>query len=486
MKLNLWKLAANNIRSRRTRSWLTILGVLIGVTAVVALMSIGSGVEQAVLQQFEDIGYDILIVTPTGDEGSSIAATRNAMMAGMGTEMRGSMRPATEMDTETSGGIFDPSAIGQSSDSQGTGEDSTVAGQMPFAFSAENVDPERLVSMVPDVVQAGNYTTAVMGVEGPGASGFLRVSTPSASFLQDFPSFLGGWKLADGSGFTDVGINQVVVGARSADNLGVNVGDALIIRDERFVVSGILAPSGVAEEGVESAGEPQTGLARSGNTVLTGGRSTTILTGLTNTDDALFVLEERAAELWDDLGVATTIVRVAQGADIDASRNSIETAMSAVGTGVSVISVAEMAGSIQSTLGLIETVLACIAAVALLVGAVGLMNTMYTAVLERRQEIGILKAVGATDGQVLTLFLIDSGLMGLVGGVLGLGIGAVLSFVGARFVGPMLGVTTFSPLFSAGLIFGVLAFSFILGGISGAWPAWRGSRLNPVEALASE
>jgi putative ABC transport system permease protein len=135
---------------------------------------------------------------------------------------------------------------------------------------------------------------------------------------------------------------------------------------------------------------------------------------------------------------------------------------------------------------MIETVLASIAAVALIVGGVGLMNTMYTSVLERTREIGILKAVGARDGQVMGLFLVDSGLMGLIGGVLGLVLGGVLSVFGTRLLGPALGVGSFQPVFGATLILGVLVASFVIGSLSGAWPAWRASRLNPVEALAAE
>jgi len=67
--LPLIKLAIGSIRSRRTRSWLTVIGVLIGVTAVVSLLSIGTGVERAVLQEFTDIGYDIIIIAPGGMAG---------------------------------------------------------------------------------------------------------------------------------------------------------------------------------------------------------------------------------------------------------------------------------------------------------------------------------------------------------------------------------------------------------------------------------
>ncbi|MCX6096814.1 MAG: ABC transporter permease, partial [Candidatus Bipolaricaulota bacterium] len=119
-------------------------------------------------------------------------------------------------------------------------------------------------------------------------------------------------------------------------------------------------------------------------------------------------------------------------------------------------------------------------------GAVGMMNTMYTAVLERTREIGILKSIGAKDRQVLGLFLIDSGLMGLIGGILGLLSGAGLSFIGTSLLGRLMAVTTFSPAFTPGLVLGVVGFSFVLGALAGAWPAWHAARLDPVEALAAE
>jgi putative ABC transport system permease protein len=177
---------------------------------------------------------------------------------------------------------------------------------------------------------------------------------------------------------------------------------------------------------------------------------------------------------------------MATGVNVAEVMTSISTELTAQGVRATPVSVQQIAGSIQGTLGMIETVLASIAAVALIVGGVGLMNTMYTSVLERTREIGILKAVGARDGQVMALFLVDSGLMGLIGGVLGLVLGGVLSFFGTRLLGPALGVGSFQPVFGATLIIGVLVASFVIGALSGAWPAWRASRLNPVEALAAE
>ena len=150
------------------------------------------------------------------------------------------------------------------------------------------------------------------------------------------------------------------------------------------------------------------------------------------------------------------------------------------------ISTQALADNVQKTLGMVKIVLASIAAISLLVGTVGMMNTMYTAVLERTREIGILKSIGAKDRQILGIFLIDSGLMGLAGGIIGLVTGVAASFVGTALLGKWMAVTTFSPSFPLWLLVGVVWFSFVLGALAGIWPAWHAARLDPVKALASE
>ena len=488
MRMNLLRLALKNIASRRTRSWLTILGVLVGVTAVVALLSIGTGVQEAVLQQFEDIGYDIILIAPMGAGGPGMGA-----QAGLGRaagRFGGAMSAQPGASSESTGGTFSPENLMGGSDSNETSSTSPedMAARMMERMASSSLDADLLLTQVPQLVEAGTLGTQIHPVDAGTKSGFLRVSTPSRDFIESFPSVLGGFEMAAGSGFTNTTENQVIVGGRSAELLELSVGDSITISDVPFTVVGILESRDTAtsEEEADTEGGTLSGEGLAQNLGTTGSTDL-VLSGLTNTDDSLFVLYERASEvLASRTMLSVTITRVEQGASISETVDAINVAIGQQEATGTPISIQEVADEIQGTLGLIETVLASIAAVALVVGGVGLMNTMYTAVLERTREIGILKSVGARDGQVMTLFLIDSGLMGLIGGILGLILGSVLSLFGTRLLGPSLGVGSFAPVIDAWLIGSVLALSFVLGALSGAWPAWRASRLNPVDALAAE
>jgi len=488
MTRNLFRLALKNIRSRRTRSWLTILGVLVGVTAVVALLSIGTGVQEAVLQQFEDIGYDIIVISPAGAAGQARGAMGGFMpdstQAGTG---RFAQQTATQPSTTSSGGTFSPEALGSPTSDDATADQNLEAIRDKLRSAAStSLDTELLLTQVPQLIEAGTLGTQIQPIETATTSGFLRVSTPSLDFLEAFPSVLGGFDIESGTFFTNTMENQVIVGARSAELLQMGIGDSISINSIPFTVVGILESSDQSseEEEVNDGALSSQGLAQN---LGTGNSADLVLSGLTNTDDSLFVLSERASEVLVSRAMsAVTITRVEAGASISEAKDAINVAIGLQESSGTPISIQEVADEIQGTLSLIETVLASIAAVALIVGGVGLMNTMYTAVLERTREIGILKSVGARDGQVMTLFLVDSGLMGLIGGVLGLILGSTLSLLGSRLLGPSLGVGSFTPIIDGWLISGVLVFSFVLGALSGVWPAWRASRLNPVDALAAE
>ena len=137
----------------------------------------------------------------------------------------------------------------------------------------------------------------------------------------------------------------------------------------------------------------------------------------------------------------------------------------------------------NTILDVINIVVAGIAAIALLIGAIGVSNTMFTSVLERRKEIGVMKALGALNKDILFLFLIESGLLGLIGGVFGVVCGIGLAYGAASFANFALGTSLLHASLSPSLIVATVIFAILLGLLAGSIPAWQSSRLHPVEAL---
>ena len=127
-----------------------------------------------------------------------------------------------------------------------------------------------------------------------------------------------------------------------------------------------------------------------------------------------------------------------------------------------------------------------VAGISLIVGGLGIANTMYTGVIERTKEIGAMKAIGAKNSDIMWIFVIESGLLGFVGGVvgvlLGMIIGKIVEFIAVSQLGTNL-LQVATPLW---LIFGCLAFAFFVGAISGLWPALRAAKIKPVDALRYE
>jgi putative ABC transport system permease protein len=186
--------------------------------------------------------------------------------------------------------------------------------------------------------------------------------------------------------------------------------------------------------------------------------------------------------------VQYAVVRLADRADIPSVRDAIRSHLSKVGErNAQITDFEDLTRNIQSVIRGVQAFLAGIAGIALLVGGVGVMNTMYTAVLERTREIGILKAVGAKDSHVLLLFLFESGLMGLAGGALGLIVGFSVAWIAVAIVSRVFQAQgAFSPVLSFGLVVGALFFSFLVGAVAGIFPAVRAARLPPVDALRYE
>ena len=391
---DLFRLSIRNVLHRRLRSWLTVIGILIGTAAVVALISIGQGLERSITQEVERImGFNTLLITP---EGRSFQAR-------------------IELDLAALEGI--------------PGVEAAVAVRTETGF-----------------------------VEGPARSGFLSVTGYDPA-MEEFVGELD-LELALGEGLAERG--QVVLGARAAESLGANVGDVVKIEDRPFRVVGILVEK-----------EERGGMAFGGVPI----------------NDSLFVLYPDLKELFPGPDLAQfAFVKVSPDADVGEVKAQVERTLAQTGaTGAEVVGFEEITQRIRTVLGGVQAFLAGIAGISILVGGIGVMNTMYTAVLERTREIGVMKAVGARDSQVLVMFLYESGLMGLAGGSLGLLVGLGVAKAAAAVVGRLFEMEEgFSAVASPGLILGALAFSFVIGAISGLLPARRAAALPPVEALRYE
>lgn len=210
-------------------------------------------------------------------------------------------------------------------------------------------------------------------------------------------------------------------------------------------------------------------------------------------DRLIYMSEEEFRELTGiENRIDSIIVQIDPGGDINVVADRIERKLfksrdvDEKTRDFTILTPEEILETFGVILNIITGFLVGVAAISLLVGGIGIANTMYTSVLERTKEIGVMKAIGAKNSDVLLIFIIESGLLGLVGGIIGVifgfGIAQFIEFVGTKQLGlAILQVST--PLY---LFVGSLAFAFLIGAVSGALPAWQASKTNPVEALRHE
>lgn len=139
----------------------------------------------------------------------------------------------------------------------------------------------------------------------------------------------------------------------------------------------------------------------------------------------------------------------------------------------------------SSALDIVIGFIVAIALVSVVVSTVNTANTMITSVIERTKEIGTMKAVGATNGEILKIFLLESAILGFAGGVVGVTVGFLISYSAGAIL-ENLGWGFLSPAFPIYLFIGLISFATITGALSGIWPAYRASKLKTVEALRYE
>ena len=260
-----------------------------------------------------------------------------------------------------------------------------------------------------------------------------------------------GWEVENGSYFASPDEKSIVIGFGIAQQFKLNVDDELTIRGEKLPIKGILKETGSKD------------------------------------DVSIFAPLKVTQKLYGvESNISFIAVKVDDISKIDEYILKIQDTAN-----VAVSSDKQLLKSVLSIIGTVNFTLQLIAAVALIAAAFGIINTMMTAIQERRREIGILQAIGSNRSTIFKIFLIESGLYGVLGGIVGLIVGTAFSSIAAPYISQneftafMKGASMTINL-DLNLILGSLLFSLVISLVSGLYPAWLAARLTPVEAISYE
>lgn len=404
--LEYFKLALRSLVRRKLRSWLTMIGIFIGIAAVVSLIGLGDGLTNAISSQFGFLGPDVLQIQASGMN----------MMGPPGTT---SPRPLTSDLAKKIDSVNGVDVAINRYIATGTLEFNNLQG-IGFAMSIPDGEKRKKVEEM------------------------VNIKVSSGRLLKDGDSR----KVILGSSFGDntVGLNKPV-----------KVGDRILLNNIPFEVLGIMEKKGsfIFDMAV-----------------------------IVNEDVLLKDLRKNG----DDT-VNIIAVKIKDANQIDKVKSDIEKVLRKergvdIGEEDFVVQSAKKTlDSLNSSLFAVKLFVIIIASISLLVGGIGIMNTMYTAVLERTKEIGIMKSIGATNKTIFSLFALESGLLGMVGGIIGVLLGLFFAFSLASIGKLALGSDLISVKITPFLLFGSLAFSFFVGLFAGLLPAVRASKMKPVDSL---
>ncbi len=398
------KFSLSTLLNRRLRSWLTMIGIFIGIAALVALISLGEGLRGAILGQFGFLGPDVLSVQASG-------------IAFAGPPGQGVNNPLTDDLADKLEGI--------------PGVEAAINRYIQTG-SLEFNDKR-------DVTFAWNVP------EGKKRGIFEKMVNLKASQ---------GRLLNEGDGFSAV-VGSSFAEEDSRFEKPVQVGNTVTFQGKDFKVVGIME--------------------KKGSFIF----------------DTAIVMNEKVLKdnFRDDDSVNIVAIKVRDVALVPGVKQRLEQVMRQerdvkVGEEDFVVQSPESAlESLDQILFAVQLFVSVIAFISIIVGGIGISNTMYTAVLERTKEIGIMKSIGARNSAIFMLFFIESGFLGLVGGVIGLILGVGLAYGAAAAGQAALGSELIQADVGWGLLASALLFSCTVGLIAGLFPAVRASKKNPVDSL---
>ncbi|MBD3355162.1 FtsX-like permease family protein [Candidatus Woesearchaeota archaeon] len=395
----------NNLKHRRVRSWLTMIGIFIGIASVVALIGLGEGLRNAINSQFGFLGTDILTITASG---------------GFGAPGTGVIDPLTDKELEA---VRDVPGIDHAAGRILESTSIIYNDISTFSFAASMPDGEDR-KLVEDL---------------------LSMEAEKGRLLRD------GDKYA-------VFIGYNFLEEDNAFGKPLTPGKNILIQGQEFEVKGVMK--------------------KKGNFQL----------------DQLIVINDKVMrDLFgrkkDEYDLMAA--RFDQNAEVDKIKQDIEKEFRKirdVEEGEEDFSVDTPQSTLESVNNIllgVQIFIYIIAGISILVGGIGIMNTMYTAVVERTKEIGIMKSIGARNPTIFSLFFIESGFLGAVGGAIGALLGYIIA-KGLAYIGKLaFGSALISARISPFLMIGAVLFSFIVGSFFGTLPAIQASKLNPVDAIRS-
>lgn len=394
--------SVRNLANRQLRSWLTILGIVIGVMTIITIMSIGEGLKHNITSELESFGSDMMFIVPVNIEGSGL----NPNIA----------------SKPTSGKLFEKDA------SQ--------------------------IMKVPGISSLAKMTYGRSSLEFEDKKISALVYATTSNLFDQWSSM---YKLESGRYLSDSDRKVAVLGNDAANTLfGKNqlrVGNYLIINGQKYRIVGVLEKIGTA---------------------------------LSQSDDAsIFVPFDDGPELFagqlskDELSFIS--IRSDKDYDPEKIKEAIDFELAALhrvtldNKDFTVITSDFVSKTVGSILDMVTVFLLMITLISAVVGGIGIANTMFMSVVERTKEIGIMKSIGATRTDILALFLIESGIIGVIGGGIGTIIGLFILYVLSNFGVPV--------LVEPSLVVLAVAFSAAVGLISGVFPARKAAGLDAVDAL---